>query len=273
MILVKNRLKKLKKDKGDDDLWSSSRQRRDEMLKQLKYTPSIVDDFDFILDDTEYENKATQIPDIANNFSQTVKKEMADKETDTYDELNKIIGAYILQINSKNFKSKEPSRGELMTQARTVPVQQKRDEKSSSSSSDGEGFLGRNVRRGFRLAEIAGNASLMTFSALDTATSLTLDAMVALNNLMRQQNNEEEDGDDEEDDDEEEYEEQPSGSIDQPTFTRERSRSRDDTDYEPDDASADASRSIRDDLGERLLRRGASRSRSSTPDKKHSKKK
>ena len=79
-----------------------------------------------------------------------------------------------------------------MIQARTVPVQQKRDEKSSSSSSDGEGFLERNVRRGIRLAEIAGNASLMTFSALDTATSLTLDAMVALNNLMRQQNNEEE---------------------------------------------------------------------------------
>ena len=164
MILVKNKLKKLKKDKDD------------EMLKQLKYTPPMDDNFDFILDDTEYENKATQIPDIANNFSQTIKKEMVDKETDTYDELNKIIGAYILQINSKNFKSKEPSRGELMTQARTVPVQQKRDEKSSSSSSDGEGFLGRNVRRGFRLAELTGNAVVTTFNVASDLADFLVEA-------------------------------------------------------------------------------------------------
>ena len=237
MILVKNRLKKLKKDKDD------------EMLKQLKYTPPMDDNFDFILDDTEYENKATQIPDIANNFSQTVKKEMADKETDTYDKLNKIIGAYILQINSKNFKSKEPSRGELMTQARTVPVQQKRDEKSSSSSSDGEGFLGRNVRRGFRLAEIAGNAVVTTFNVASDLADFLVEATAT-----RQQEEEDEEEYDEETEDEEE--EQPSGSND---FIRERSRSRDDTDDE--------------DVGERLLRRGASRSRSRTPDKKHSKKK
>ena len=258
MILVKNKLKKMKKDKDDD------------MLNYLKYTPPMDDDFDFILDDTEYKDKATQLPDIKNNFSQTVKKEMVDKETDTYDELNKIIGAYILQINSKNFKSKEVSRGELMTQARTVPVQQRRDEKSSSSSSDSEGFLGRNLRRGVRLAETAIHTSLMAYNVLDTATGLTLDAAFALNNLMRQQNQEEEEEEEEpvvvvdasadasrsiRDD----VEEEASGSND---FMRERSKSRDDTDYEPDD-----------DLGERLLRRGASRSRSSTPDKKHSKKK
>ena len=259
MYLVKNKLKKMKKNKGDDDLWSSSRQRRDDMLKQLKYTPPIDDDFDFILNDTVYEDKATQIPDIKNNFSQTVKKEMADKETDTYDELNKIIGAYILQTNSKKFKSKEVSRGELMAQARTVPVQQKRDEKSSSSS-DSEGFLGRNLRRGVRLAEIAGQTSLMAYNVLDTATGLTLDAAFALNNLMRQQNQEEEEEEAEAPNPVEEVvEEEASGSND---FMRERSKSRDDSDFEPDD-----------DLGERLLRRGASRSRSSTPDKKHSKKK
>ena len=252
MILVKNKLKKLKKDKDD------------EMLKQLKYTPPMDDNFDFILDDTEYENKATQIPDIASNFSQTIKKEMVDKETDTYDELNKIIGAFILQINSKNFKSKELSRGELMTQARTVPVQQKRDEKSSSSSSDGEGFLGRNVRRGFRLAELTGNAVVTTFNVASDLADFLVEATAT------RQQEEEEDEEEYDEETKDEEEEQPSGSND---FIRERSRSRDDTDYEPDDASADASRSIRDDLGERLLRRGASRSRSSTPDKKHSKKK
>ena len=252
MILVKNKLKKLKKDKDD------------EMLKQLKYTPPMDDNFDFILDDTEYENKATQIPDIASNFSQTIKKEMVDKETDTYDELNKIIGAFILQINSKNFKSKESSRGELLTQARTVPVQQKRDEKSSSSSSDAEGFLGRNVRRGFRLAELTGNAVVTTFNVASDLADFLVEATAT------RQQEEEEDEEEYDEETEDEEEEQPSGSND---FIRERSRSRDDTDYEPDDASADASRSIRDDLGERLLRRGASRSRSSTPDKKHSKKK
>ena len=55
MILVKNRLKKLKKDTDD------------EMLFYLKYSPPIYDDdddFDFILDDYKFENKATQIPDI-----------------------------------------------------------------------------------------------------------------------------------------------------------------------------------------------------------------
>ena len=46
----------------------------------------------------------------------------------------------------------------------------------------------------------------------------------------------------------------PASSSHQNPFRRGRSRSRDDSEYEPDD-----------DLGERLLRRGASRSRSSTP--------
>ena len=77
----------------------------------------------------EVENKATQEPDILNNFSQTVRKDMADKETDTYDELNKIIGNYILTMNSKNFKSKEPSRTEKMTQAFTKMIEPKERKK------------------------------------------------------------------------------------------------------------------------------------------------
>ena len=237
----------------------------DEMLKQLKYSPPINDDFDFILDDTEYEDKSTQLPDITNNFSQTVKKEMEDKGVDTYDELNKIIGAYLLQVISKNFKSKEPSRGELMAVARTlqqkprealatVPVQQNDEERLSIA--DVEDFVSRNAIRGFRLAQAVGNTALFTGQAVGTATELTLDTLMYLYNLSQQQNQEEPE---EEDDDEEEEEEQPSGSTDQPTFIRERSRSRDDdTD---------------DDLGERLLRRGASRSRSSSGDGGYPKKK
>ena len=240
MILVKNRLKKLK-NKYEDD----------EMLKQLKYSPPINDNFDFILDDTEYEDTATQFPDIKNNFTQTIKKDMADKETDTYDELNKSIGAYILQINSTNFKSKEVSRGELMAQARTLPIQQKRDERSSSSSSgDSEGFLSRNARRGVRLAELTGNAIITTFNVASDLADFLAEATAS-----RQQENS---GDEEVT---EEVAEIPSGSNNQPTFTRERSRSRD-SDTDSDDTDDEA-------LGGRLLRRGASRSRSSTPEKRN----
>ena len=183
MILVKNRLKKLKKDTDD------------EMLKQLKYSPPIDDDdddFDFILDDTEFENKATQIPDITNNYTQTIKEGMVDKETDTYDELNKIIGNYILKMGSKNFKSKEVSRAEKMTQANAIPVSEKSDERSSSSSSDSEGHFTRNIRRGFRLAEIAGNTALFTGQAVGAVTELTLDGLIGFYNLTHQQQEDEE---------------------------------------------------------------------------------
>ena len=232
MILVKNRLKKLKKDKDD------------EMLKQLKYSPPMDDDFDFILDDMEYEEKATQIPDTANNFSQTTKKDMADKETDTYDELNKIIGDYILRMSSNNFKSKEPSRAEKMTMAFTQMIAHKdKPQSSSSSGSDSEGALSRNIRRGFRIAEIAGNAVATTFNVASDLADFLVEATAP-----RAQDEEESD----------EEEEEPGGSTDIPfrRERRERSRSGDDD----------------DNLGERLLQRGASRSRSSTPDKNPKKK-
>ena len=93
----------------------------------MKYPLPMDGDFDFILDDIEYKpykHKTTQIPDITNIFSQTIKKDTADKGIDTHDEMNKIIGAYILQNSSKKFKSEEISRGELLAQARTVPAQQ-----------------------------------------------------------------------------------------------------------------------------------------------------
>ena len=237
MILVKNKLKKLK-NKYEDD----------EMLKQLKYSPPIDDNFDFILDDTEYEDTATQFPDITNNFTQTVKKDMADKETDTYDELNKIIGNYVLKMGSKNFKSKEPSRAEKMAMVFTKTIEPKERQKvSSSSSEDSEGFLSRNARRGVRLAELTGNAIITTFNVASNLADILAEATTS-----RQQENS---GDEEVT---EEVTEIPSGSNNQPTFTRERSRSRD---SDSDDTDGET-------LGGRLLRRGASRSRSSTPEKR-----
>ena len=243
MFLVKNKLKKVK-NKYDDD----------EYLHYLKYShlePKNITKSRMV----EAEDKATQEPDIMNNFSQTVKKDMADKETDTYDELNKIIGAYILQVNSKNFKSREPSRGELMAVARTVPIQ-KNDEEGISIS-DVEDFISRNATRGFRLAQALGNTALITGQVVGTATELTIDGLMYLYNLSQQQQEAEEEDNDEEEEEEDTIEEQASGSNDEPTFMRERSRSHD----------SDL------DLGERLLRRGASRSRSSTPDKNTKKKK
>ena len=248
MFLVKNKLKKVK-NKYDDD----------EYLHYLKYShlePKNITKSRMV----EAEDKATQEPDIMNNFSQTVKKDMADKETDTgsdlgsqtlefarsanatYDELNKIIGNYILMMNSKNFKSREPSRAEKMTMAFTQMIEpRERQKSSSSSSSDSSGFLG----KGFRLAEMAGNAVITTFNVASDLADFLVDATAP-----RQQNS------DEEVEEEQQEEEQPSGSNDAPTFMRERSRSHD----------SDL------DLGERLLRRGASRSRSSTPDKNPKKK-
>ena len=94
MILVKNKLKKIKNTIDDE-----------EMLNYLKYShlePIREDDILGI----EISDKATQFPDIMNNFSQTDKKVMMDKETDTYDELNKldINAKYVLEGFDKSLK-------------------------------------------------------------------------------------------------------------------------------------------------------------------------
>ena len=153
MILTKNRLKK-KRFKDDD-----------EMLDYPKFShlPSIREDEVLGIVDTE--NKATQLPDIMNNFSQTDKKEMVDKETDTYDDLNKVEAPFYLNMTSRNFKSKEPSRAEKMAQVWTTMVE-RNSPSSSSGSSGSEGFLERNVKRGFRLAEFAIDTSVSGANAM-----------------------------------------------------------------------------------------------------------
>lgn len=108
---------------------------------------------------------------------------------------------------------------------------------SSSSGSDSDGFLAKHIRRGIRLAELTGTAVTTTFGVASDLADFLAEATAS----RQQQNSEEE---------VEEAEEVASSSDQKPTFRRERSRSRDDTD---------------DDVGNSLLRRGASRSRSSTP--------
>ena len=242
MILTKNRLKKIRKRIDDDD-----------MLNYLKYShlETIREDKPTWM---EVADKGTQAPETKENFTQTTRpKIMVDKETDTYDELNKIEGKFKLLMSSDNFRSKEPSRAEKMAQVTAKILEPTSRPLSEASGDDKEGSVRRNVRRGFRIAEMAFDAAVTTASTTanvaDFLWNATAPAEYDINNIN--------DNDETEEEEEEEVEqeapttnEQPSGSTDIPN-NRDRSRSRDD--------SSD------NNAGHRLLRRGASRSRSSTP--------
>ena len=226
MILVKNKLKKIKNTIDDD-----------EMLNYLKYSHLEPIREDAVLK-INTSNKATQAPDIMNNFSQTDKKDMMDKETDTYDELNKIEPPYFSTMTSAKFKSKEPSRAEKMAQIWTTSVEQ-HTPPTSNSEDDDEGLMSRNLNRGLRVAQLTGNVMLTALNITDTVAGAILNPVIGgamdyfLTNPSTEQN-----------------EEIPSSSVDIPQHApRDRSRSRDSD----------------DNMGHRLLQRGASRSRSNTP--------
>ena len=138
MILTKNKLKRIKKPIDDD------------MLDYLKY--SHLDFFDKNKDKS-FEDKATQFPEMMNKSTQT--KDTTDKGVDTYDDLNVVVGDYDLYGTSKNF-----DKNEKMVQVNTLKRTNPNSSPSSSSSDGGEGFVSRNVRRGFRLAEFALNTAI-----------------------------------------------------------------------------------------------------------------
>ena len=159
MLLVKNNLKK-KKIIDDDD---------NEYLNYLKFShlQSSNKPKSF---DIEIFDKATQFPDIKNNFTQTIGTE--DKGVDTGNDLNTIVGDYILHLGSKNF-----DRNEKMVQA-TAEILKGTKPKSppSSSSSDGsEGFMSKTARRGFRLAEFALNASITGLNIAEATLGTAVD--------------------------------------------------------------------------------------------------
>ena len=238
MILVKNKLKKIKNTIDDE-----------EMLNYLKYSHlEPIREDDVLKIDTS--NKSTQAPDIMNNFSQTDKKVMMDKETDTYDELNKIEPPYYLTMTSRNIKSKEASRAEKMAQVWATTVEQHTPPTSNSEDDDDEGLMSRNLNRGLRVAQLTGSAMLTALNITDTVASAILNPVISgamdyLTNPSTEQN-EDEQSEDEQD------EEIPSSSVDVPQHApRDRSRSRDNSEE--------------DSMGHRLLQRGASRSRSITP--------
>ena len=221
MFLTKNRLKKIKRIDDDDD-----------MLHYLKYSHLEPIKEDIIFKD----DKATQYPDIRNNFTQTKPIQISDKETDTYDDLNKMDrnASYILKGFDKSFKN------DKQTQVNSYLIREYEPKNTSSKDDDDDGAVNRNIKRGFRLAEFALEASLST--ALTTAQiaqslwNATSPPEYDINNLQ----------------DEEEVEEEveaPNSSVDVPHIARDRSRSHDSS----------------SDLGNRLLERGASRSNTNTP--------
>ena len=166
MLLVRNNLKRLKKTIDDDD-----------MLNYLKY--SHLDFFDKNKDKS-FEDKATQFPEMMNKSTQTKGRETSEKGVDTYDDLNKIVGDYILKGNNKNI-----NKNDKMVQVNTHKIHS--PPSSNSGDDGGEGFVSRNVRRGFRLAEFALNTAI-------TGANLTMalsDAIVDLTSAPHQSSDEE----------------------------------------------------------------------------------
>ena len=171
---------------------------------------------------------------------------MMDKETDTYDELNVIEPPYYRTMTSRNSKSKEPSRADKMVEVWATTVEKNTPPTSNSEDDDDEGLMSRNLNRGLRVAQLTGSAMLTALNITDTVAGAILNPVIGgaidyfLTNPSTEQN---------EDDQNEEI---PSSSVDVPQHApRDRSRSR--------DSSSD------NNMGHRLLQRGASRSRSITP--------
>ena len=250
MILVKNKLKKIKN--TIDDV---------EMLNYLKYShlePIRENDILGI----EISDKATQFPDIMNNFTQTDKKVMVDKETDTYDELNKmdINAKYVLEGfdtggASRRSRDDKSFKNDKQTQVNSYLVKEfePKTPPSSNSEDDEDGFMSRNIDRGLRFAQLTGSAMLTALNITDTVAGAILNPVIggAMDYLLTNpspEQNEDEQNEDEQD------EEIPSSSVDAPQHApRDRSRSR------------DSSVNDVNNMGHRLLQRGASRSRSNTP--------
>ena len=161
MFLAKNKLKKVKRTIDDDD-----------MLNYLKYAHI---NHNKSLDKTGLEFDMIK---IYNKSTQTDNQEMEDKQIGVgEDELtDEFIKSYILDMKSSNFGSKEPSRLEKETQANAIPIGRNNSPPTSDDNDDSEGFIGRNARRGFRLAEFAFNASMTGLNIADAVIDMITSA-------------------------------------------------------------------------------------------------
>ena len=152
-------------------------------------------------------------------------------------------------------------KNDKQTQVNSFLVKELEPKTPPSSNSEDEGFMSRNVDRGLRMARLTGSAMLTALNLADTVGSAVLSPVIgsALDYLMSIPSHENED----EEVEEEIEEEVPTGSVDVPRhLARDRSRSRDDGD--DTEGASGQSRDV-NNMGHRLLRRGASRSRSISP--------
>ena len=186
MILTKNRLKKIKRLEDDD------------MLQYLKYShlePVKEDNISRV-------NKATQYPDIRNNFTQTKPIQISDKETDTYDDLNNMDrnARYILKgddARGASWQSRDDKsfKNDKQTQVNSYLFREYEPKTPpSSSDEDKENFVSRNIRRGFRMAEFALNTSIMGANATMAVADTISDMITAPHQSSEeeeQQNNQE----------------------------------------------------------------------------------
>ena len=164
MLLVRNRLKKIRKTIDDDD----------EYLNYLKYSHLDTSKKPRIDKEDDTENNETHNLQLAN--IEPKKIETANKGVDTGDDFYKVIPPYVSLMYSEDF-----DRNEKMVQVWTRMFNENLTpsppSSSSSSSSKGssESFTTKNIKRGFRLAEFAYNASVVGFNLTGSAIGSAID--------------------------------------------------------------------------------------------------
>ena len=158
------------------------------MLNYLKYSHLEPVKEDNILKVDE----ATQYPDIRNNFTQTQLIQTNDKETDTYDDLNKMDrnARYILTGYDKSFKN------DKQTQVNSYLTREYEPKTPPDSGDEGGGsLLGGSVKTGFRLAKYALTTSIMganlTMAVAETIADMITAPHQSSEEEEQQQNNQE----------------------------------------------------------------------------------
>ena len=216
MLLVRNKLKRLKKTIDDDD----------DMLNYLKYSHLDTLKKPRIDKEDDTENNETHNFQLAN--IEPKKIQTSNKGVDTGDDFEKIIPPYVSLMYSEDF-----DRNEKMVQVWTRMLNENLPpsppSSSSSSSNKSEGYMSKTARRGFRLAEFALNTAITGANVVEFLWTATSPPEYDVNAEIDEES-------------------EQSSSSNNSSIHRDRSRSRD----------SDL------DLGDRLLDRGASRSRSNT---------
>ena len=173
MLLVRNKLKRLKKTIDDASL-EARELRDDDMLNYLKYSHLDTSKKPRIDKEDDTENNETHNLQLAN--IEPKKIDTANKGIDTGDDFEKIIPPYVSLMYSEDF-----DRNEKMVQVWTrmlnenLPPSPPSSSSSSSSKGSSESFTTKNIRRGFRLAEFAYNASVVGFNLAGSSIGTAID--------------------------------------------------------------------------------------------------